>query len=78
MGNIDRVEIEKTSKHLVSVGLELESRYFSLASVLLDRLVEIAWEIIHDDIQILLFGLIREETVSDLEGVRVVESFEDL
>ena len=78
MCDIDGIEIEKSSEHLIGVDFEFESWHLSFVSVLLKGFVEIAGEVVHDDVEILFIHFVGEEAVSDFEGVGVIEVFKDL
>lgn len=78
MCDVDGVEVEQPSEHLVGVDLQLEPGYFPLVFVLLEGLVEVAGEVVHHHVQVLLLVLVGEETVPDLEGVWVIQALQDL
>lgn len=66
MGNINMIEVKQSSEHLISQYFKLEARYLTLVTIFLQRLVQIAWEIVHHNVEILFLPFIGEETISNL------------
>lgn len=66
MSDVDMVEIEQASEHLIGEYFKLESRDFALVAIFLQRLIQIAWKVVHHNVQILFLSFVSEETVSNL------------
>lgn len=67
-------EVVQSSEDLIGIYLDQDGIDFSL----LDDLVQIIGEVIHNDVEVLVISLIGEETVLHDEVVGVVQHFQDL
>lgn len=66
MSNVYMVEIKQAPEHLIGEYFKLESRDFALVAIFLQRLIQIAWKVVHHNVQILFLPFVSEETVSNL------------
>lgn len=66
MGDIDMVEIEEASEHLIGKNFKFEARDFTFVTILLQRFIQIAREVVHHNVQVLLLPFVSEKTVSNL------------
>ena len=59
-------QIEQSPEQLVGEDLHFEVRDF-LASLTVDHLVEVGWEVVHHHVQVFFVSFIGVERVPDLE-----------
>ena len=78
MGDIDGAQVEQPPEHLVGVYFEFEPGYLRFVPVLLDGLVEVAGEVVHDYVEVLLLALVGIKAVPNPEVVGVAQYLQDL
>lgn len=66
-------EVEQPPEHLVSQNLQFQPADLTPTAVFLRVLVEIRGEVVHDDVEVLLIGLICEERIADAQHAGVVQ-----
>lgn len=66
------VEIEETPEHLVGIDLDKVVRHHLFSIVVFDDAVDCVGEVVHDDIEELLVGLLSKEGLFHFEDVDVV------
>jgi len=73
VGDREHGEVVEASEDLVDVEFGEEGCDF----LLFDGLVEIVWEVVHDDVEVLFFTLVREESLPHLQVVWMFQHLQD-